>query len=556
MGDYAALVVSGRYVLTNEAMNKPTTCHPERSEGSPQFPWFHRLRTTAEILRCAQDDRWGTFQDDALRSMERKRDMEDSNANQATSASPITSNPSPTGRRSGGPRTAEGKRRSCQNARKHGLYTDESFLEGAALELGEDPRQFQRLLKGLIEARRPVGALELAVIEDIALLLLKKGRVDKAELAVQVSNLHQHDLERRKKMIQVGHNNSEASEWDVREHGLRRAIGSPGQYEQVLTLLGGLLGMVDFNEFDRMKEAMRTLYGTEHTLRGAEMDTLRAQLCRTKPEDESFQPLKKALLRLVAAEGGAVEREYEIFLQEHVKNTRSARVAATAPSHAQWAAIIRQQNSLDRQLERKIRLLMELQRERKSEAQLLESLEASSPPDPGDPQDGGPRAAQARRNSGTGRSHPSATGMAQTSSCEVCDVPKGQAGTPIQSSRSPAEQDGVLHEERAISPIAVFTRQAARLPAALFICLRAVLAVTFKNIKNRGNELKDLLQRQGITEIAASKRTHFRAEKAATRRGTKRHFEDCRGRLAVPWPERSYTIRGRASPTPYAPIRR
>ena len=33
--------------------------------------------------------------------------------------------------------------------------------------------------------------------------------------------------------------------------------------------------------------------------------------------------------------------------------------------------------------------------------------------------------------------------------------------------------------------------------------------------KNRGNELKDLLQRQGITEIAASKRTHFRAEKAA-----------------------------------------
>ncbi len=219
--------------------------------------------------------------------------MEDSNANQATSSSPIINSPSPTGRRCGGPRTAEGKRRSCQNAHKHGLYTDESFLEGAALELGEDPRQFQRLLKGLIEARRPVGALELAVIEDIALLLLKKGRVDKAELAVQVSNLHQHDLERRKQMIQVGHANSDASEFDVREHGLRRAIGSPGQYEQVLNLLGSLLAMIDFNEFDRMKEAMRTLYGTEHTLRGAEMDTLRDKLCRTKPEDESFQPAEE-----------------------------------------------------------------------------------------------------------------------------------------------------------------------------------------------------------------------------------------------------------------------
>jgi hypothetical protein len=68
--------------------------------------------------------------------------------------------------------------------------------------------------------------------------------------------------------------------------------------------------------------------------------------------------------------------------------------------------------------------------------------------------------------------------------------------------------------------------------------------------KNRGNELKDLLQRQGITEIAASKRTHFRAERAvigAERSGISRIVG---GRLAVPWLQRSYTNRGRASPTP------
>jgi hypothetical protein len=354
--------------------------------------------------------------------------MEDSNANPATS-------PSPTARRSGGPRTAEGKRRSCQNARRHGLYTDERFLESAALELGDDPRQFQRLLNGLIEARQPVGALEMALVEDIALVLCKKARADRSELAVQVSNLHQHDLDRRKQMIQVGHANSEASQWDVREHGLRRAISSPGQYEQVLTLLGSLLAMIDFNEFDRMKEAMRNLYGTEHTLRGAEMDTWRYKLSRTKPEDESFQPAKKALMRLVAEEAAAVEREYELFLQEHVTNTRAARVAATAPSHAQWAAIIRQQNSLNRQLEHKIRLLMELQRERKNETQLLERLEDSSPPDAGDPQDSPTISKLENRNSkiaspdfrlnaqtvsAPAASHPSATGMAQTSSCEVC----------------------------------------------------------------------------------------------------------------------------------------
>jgi hypothetical protein len=107
-------------------------------------------------------------------------------------------------------------------------------------------------------------------------------------------------------------------------------------------------------------------------------------------------------MRLVAEELAVVVREYELFLHEHVENTRAARVAATAPSHAQWAAIIRQQNSLNRQLEQKIRLLMELQRERKNETR--ESLEESSPPDPSD----------------AAAVHPSTTGMAQTSSCEVC----------------------------------------------------------------------------------------------------------------------------------------
>ncbi len=68
-------------------------------------------------------------------------------------------------------------------------------------------------------------------------------------------------------------------------------------------------------------------------------------------------------------------------------------------------------------------------------------------------------------------------------------------------------------------------------------------------IKNRGNELKDLLQRQGITEIATSKRTHFRAEKAVI--GSKRSgFSSIvGGRLAVPWRERACAIRvGQALP--------
>jgi len=69
--------------------------------------------------------------------------------------------------------------------------------------------------------------------------------------------------------------------------------------------------------------------------------------------------------------------------------------------------------------------------------------------------------------------------------------------------------------------------------------------------KNRGNELKDLLQRQGITEITASKRTHFRAEKAANDAEPKPR----RGDLTQPRP--AAWVDGRlANPSPVGAIYR
>ena len=71
-------------------------------------------------------------------------------------------------------------------------------------------------------------------------------------------------------------------------------------------------------------------------------------------------------------------------------------------------------------------------------------------------------------------------------------------------------------------------------PGVRATLLGAVLA-TFEDIKNRGNELKDLLQRHGITEMAASKRTHFRVEEAALGAERRGISTGVGGRLAVPW---------------------
>jgi len=249
------------------------------------------------------------------------------------------------------------------------------------------------------------------------------------------------------------------------------------------------------------------------------------------PEGEGFEKAKNDMRAWVGEELADVGREYELFLHEHVANTRAARMAATAPSHAQWAAIIRQQNSLNRQLERKIRLLMELQRERKSEAQLMEDLEASSPQDPSDPQEGGPGLRQPAARASHG-APPSACGRAGASPCRFrgahtsrqkpsgrrchpCLASEGRgfspaaAGSADPRSWGPRFFHGATDKPRTPTPGVRATQL-----RALLILIGAVLAAAFKKIKNRGNELKDLLQRQGITEIATSKRTLFCIQKA------------------------------------------
>jgi len=81
-----------------------------------------------------------------------------------------------------------------------------------------------------------------------------------------------------------------------------------------------------------------------------------------------------------------------------VENTRAARMAATAPSHAQWAAIIRQQNALHRQLQQKIRLLAEIQEKRKREEErFLEDYEASLRRNPSGAPRGGRQASNRKK---------------------------------------------------------------------------------------------------------------------------------------------------------------
>jgi len=424
--------------------------------------------------------------------------MEMQTGNPAAEPSPISDHESSL-KKSTGPRTAGGKRRSSRNALKHGLYSRGFFQEGS-LALGEDPRQYERLRAGLKESLEPVGALESVLVEDIALLVSKKVRLEQAELAVQVTNLQKHDLERRKLSVQVGRGSTEISEYEAREKGLRRGLNSPGQYEQVGAHLRLLLDLIDGNDFsERMRDVLRTLYGIDPTLRGANLGAYCSQLRQMQPGDPDLPKLKEVMSECVREEIGDVERDYALFLHEHVANCRAARVAATAPTHSQWAAIIGQQNALHRQMEHKIRLLEEVQAKR----QAGRGARPGVPTLPGNDPAGAP--------TGGGGS---------------CGRPEGSADLPCRSAALSGQPKTADLGKQVCATSAwrggscgcpqASTRVAPRLqPPTARAAVRPACPCTRSQPENRGNELNHVLQRKGLTKMKCAKRTRFRPPRAA-----------------------------------------
>ena len=80
--------------------------------------------------------------------------------------------------KSTGPRTMEGKAASSRNALRHGLFSAHVILED------ESPETFQELVDDLHRSLQPVGALELALAEKVAVALWRGRRLARAETAV------------------------------------------------------------------------------------------------------------------------------------------------------------------------------------------------------------------------------------------------------------------------------------------------------------------------------------------------------------------------------------
>ena len=76
-----------------------------------------------------------------------------------------------------GPTTDGGKTASSGNATRHGIFSAQLILRD------EDPEDFQTLVAALQADLRPVGALELTLVERIAVTIWRQRRLVRAETA-------------------------------------------------------------------------------------------------------------------------------------------------------------------------------------------------------------------------------------------------------------------------------------------------------------------------------------------------------------------------------------
>jgi hypothetical protein len=282
--------------------------------------------------------------------------------------------------KSTGPRTAEGKRRSSLNASGRGLCA-ESFRE-AMRSLNEDPLEFEQLHRDLIDSCQPANALEAKLVEDLATLWWKKGRAERAQAGVQIQQLERLEVERRREFHEINRPSSDQSREELAVVGLLHAKNCKGKFEDIVTFLDVLMAHIKRGEnLEKAEDFLELMYGVQPSLRGS-MILSHLRRLRQRPEQpdqgtpapegaspwgnagaggESESSLRSALMHLLREERKQVAGEYELFLREHREISPAARDACLAPSDARWTWILRLDNYLDRQIERKLRMLLRLQ---------------------------------------------------------------------------------------------------------------------------------------------------------------------------------------------------
>lgn len=318
--------------------------------------------------------------------------------------------------KSTGPRTAEGRRRVALARTKPSDFV--RSLSPSLEPLGDGAAKLGRWVKQLLAYHRPQGPTETMLVEDIATLELERRRIERAQCALLARQIEQEENTRIRRAANLV-NPKELDGPNLLDAGVRRAPDSLTKFKNLMGWLEILIDQVGRRDYSQEGKALlEFIYGLSQTWWGNNIPQMYEQLfslrasasaapTETPGEEPTPEPgvaeeaepspqqeldeemrqeaerkqeelakrlrakgvdeeaLRRELLQGLLEEERDVIQEYTLFADENIRMTSTLRSALLAPSGPQWPVMLRQKNSVDRQIERKLKLLLRLQAARR-----------------------------------------------------------------------------------------------------------------------------------------------------------------------------------------------
>ncbi|MGH9431610.1 MAG: hypothetical protein ACRD3T_08710 [Terriglobia bacterium] len=278
-----------------------------------------------------------------------------------------------------GPKTEAGKARVTRNLPKRVRSKPEvapyaPSLLASMLELGEDPEALARIRQGLIDSFHPNTPAEAMLVDDITSLRWDRHRLERAQAALLARRVQELEIKRQKESLQVSQKITDQIPVKQLRLGMMWAGDSATKFQKLLKWLEELKLMLETGHPQAAPPLIEWIYGGIPTLRAVAIQSGFEALAEAKaaktPKTEGSDmdeashpaedPFQTALGRELLAEICNITQQYQLFIREHVEITPTMREECLAPTAEQrW--LMRQMNSIDRQIERKTRLLLEVQ---------------------------------------------------------------------------------------------------------------------------------------------------------------------------------------------------
>ena len=289
-------------------------------------------------------------------------------------------------RRSTGPRSPAAKRNSKLNALKHGAYVCAENQRESMQVLGEDPEKFEALVEELRGAFAAGDALLEKQVEDLAWLYWRRERLERALAGLKLralQGLEERQQRRRQEMARVTFNASrhELLEWQVEAPSNDRGV----ELRLKLSYLGVILGearqglhrscqhqVLESISGGEMGWRMKLIYARVYRFcvaegREGEIAARVQELDLERERGEWLQPPGEAqqqeLLGLLEEEIASVEEELGYEEKANEERVAIEREACLAPQEEMWCMLLRQEGALDRSIDRKVRILLQLRKE-------------------------------------------------------------------------------------------------------------------------------------------------------------------------------------------------